>query len=126
MRRSVAAVILKSGTGIVEEADTDLKGYRAVTEVFDTDIGVMVEVDDFKMEGVIKVREMVDMFGLITGGFIAFAVLRADIERTGQTEKVKAGKIQRGRGGRIDEVSERSSSRKLLLFCVTETILPSG
>lgn len=63
---------------------------------------------------------MVNMFVLPTG------VVRTDNERTGQSETVRAEGVEMGKEGKIDGVSERSSSTQLLIFCVTETILSSG
>lgn len=84
-------------------------------------------MDDFRTAGVVKALKMVDMLVLLTGGDVAFGVVvRTDNDRTGHAEKARAGRTEVGRGGKIDEVSERSSSTQLLLVCVTETILSPG
>lgn len=65
-----------------------------------------------------------DLFGSPTGGTMIFGALKVANARAGRTETVITVKKKKsGTGGRIDCVSERSSSTKLLLFPVTETIL---
>ncbi len=126
MRRSLGDVWSKSDIDIVEVADINLEGYRAAIEAFDGDVGLMVGVDDFRTAGVVKAAKMVDMLVLPAEGDVAFGVVRADNDRAGHTEKVRARRVEMGGGGKIDGVSERSSSTQLLLVCVTETILSPG
>lgn len=86
-------------------------------------------VDDLLIAELVKAGEKVagrmkvDLFVSPTGSVTAFGVLRAANARAGQTEVVITVKKKRGRGGRTDCVTERSSSTQLLLFFVTETIL---
>lgn len=110
MRRSLGDVRSKSDVVEVAEIVFD----RVVTEI--CDVGLMVEVDGFRFAGV--VTEMVDVLVLPTGVSMASGVVRTDNDRTGQTETVRAGRTEMGRGGKIDGVTERSSSTQLL-----ETIL---
>lgn len=72
-------------------------------------VGLMVEV----IAGVGRALEM--MLVLPTGRVEAVT----DNDRAGQAERVRAGRKEMGRGGKIDGVRERSSITQRLLLCVT-------
>lgn len=100
VRRSLVDVWSESD--IIEVADMDSEG--AVIEALGRDIGPTVEGIGFRIAGVVEALQMADMFVLPAGA------VGTDNERTGQTEMVRAGRIATSREGKIDGVSERSSS----------------
>lgn len=122
-----------------EALRTRLPDVCSKSDFLDTKDGEMAALEKFLKDcldgilisGPLKEVEMAagrmtpDLFGTPTGGTMIFGALKVANARAGRTETVitVVKKKKSGTEGRIDCVSERSSSTKLLLFPVTETIL---
>ena len=124
---SLVDVWVTSGTDVVEE-----DGIKLVTAVREEKSVACEVLDELLIAQLVKAVETVagggvaevDLFMPLTGGVVAFVVLRSAVPRAGQTETIATEKKEkRGGGGRMECVSERRSSTQLLLFCATETIL---